>query len=652
MKNVIIKKIPQQKTYSPKSGDQVDYSLHTGQSGIYNKNDFKTNTLNIRSSYPEVDRDEANIEVEQGEIIVNSDLTGIYKINGKKHSKGGTPIKAKEGSYVISDHIKVIPDVLTILDLKQKGKSKKTWAELLQSHIDSKTFNTHNAILKDKAENKHVDIYEFNTAKNKIEDYKNIVSKVILGNELSKAMMGKSFEVPALAQPALESMQNDNSYSEEPLAKAQDGMTVKEPYVFGNIPDYGNVKGIVNASRLSNKYSWFKPFATANTKKGLYTPTGETSTFKGNPNSQYNNIDYWEKRYGKPFNNMKEFQGYMFGELQKYNPQAYNNIMKKWGETNAGTLIDGLGGERTEEAMGSRIPETPPQETPPNLVPPVEKMFSQQTKPYKSFTFDNPPKGNDKVGYDWLDQMTLLESMRRNPTYFPKTFIPQAVQYNPQLEDPNYYPMLSAQRTRSEMTNQFGNPQTARATLSYQPDMVQGILGENQRVSSNNLQTVNQAAQYNNQMFNNYNANVANLRTQDYDKNVLTRVNKDTERKLQANDTLGAIGNMRMNRDQMRYYLSQNPQYGLTNPNDYSSSLGFISGRDRNDSATEQSAPSLEESFNSILNMTKGLKPETIEAIGNIYRAFNNNDRRVTRQDYTQTKQKIGPRTINRVDYD
>lgn len=640
MKKVKIIKAPTQPSYNLRSGDQVNYGLYTGSFDTYNVNDYSKDNSNIRGSYPQVDRDEANIEVEQGEIIVNQDLSAIYNLGGKKHSKGGTPIKAKEGSYIVSDYIKVNPDIAELLgfDLGKKDK-KKTWAELLKSTIDAKTYNSYNAILKDKSENKNVDLYEYNTAKNKIDDLKTQVSKIILGNELSKAIQGKDYNIPQSSALAMEQIQNQQNFEDEPLVEAKDGMYLPKYQQQGlypippSIPDYANVSGIIQGANIANKYKWYKPFTASNTKQGQFSKnTGANTLFTGKNNSVYNDIDYWEKQYGKPFGSTKEMQGFVFNKLKSEYPEKYNEIINRWGLPSAGRLDDGFAGIRTEEGLKFRIPDKISTKKEDVVVPSVNtdtKKEDSYTNPGPSDNTVQTKKAPNNVGYDSLDQLSLLESMKRNPTRYPKTFIPDYQQYNPQLEDPNYYPILSAQRTRAELTNQFANPQIARNTLSFQPDLIQGILGENQRVGANNLQTVNQAKQYNSANYNNYANIVAGLRTQDYDKVVKTLDNRDTERKLQNNDMLGAVGNMRSNRDQMRAYLAQYPQFGLTNPNDYSSVPGFLGGSGNTWDTPGGQQPTMEEALVKARTMLQGINPETIPYFIDMLKmmGFGNNER-------------------------
>ena len=56
----------------------------------------------IGKNYPtEKDPKKANIEAEKGELILTKDFE-LYKINGKPHTKGGTPLAVNEGDFIFS----------------------------------------------------------------------------------------------------------------------------------------------------------------------------------------------------------------------------------------------------------------------------------------------------------------------------------------------------------------------------------------------------------------------------------------------------------------------------------------------------------------------------------------------------------------------
>lgn len=191
-------------------GDQMGYGLYRGQ-GVRDFEQFTQNdpASDLRTTYPESPRDKANIEVEKGEKIIARDGLSIFDVGGKKHSKGGTPVKAEPGSYVVSDFIGA-PKILQAqmgFEVKSDKKKDNTWARVLDSKVKSKDYNKLSKILQVAQSGMEVDPYELKTAQIKFPVYQDYVSKAALGGELSKALLGKEYEIPQLGMPALQKMQ-------------------------------------------------------------------------------------------------------------------------------------------------------------------------------------------------------------------------------------------------------------------------------------------------------------------------------------------------------------------------------------------------------------------------------------------------------------
>lgn len=120
--------------YNPYSNN-VDWE----QPSLYEEPDI---TKNVNP----VDRELADIEAEEGEIILKPDMSGIYEIKGKKHSKGGTPIQAEANSFIYSDYknLAISKEMQELLKLKKggpTGKQKNTPAEVLKRNLDIKHYN-------------------------------------------------------------------------------------------------------------------------------------------------------------------------------------------------------------------------------------------------------------------------------------------------------------------------------------------------------------------------------------------------------------------------------------------------------------------------------------------------------------------------------
>jgi len=187
------------------TGDQQNYGLYRGGGNL---KDYLTGTEessdeNVRVYYPE-DKENANVEVEKGELI--KDSQGLYKVGGKKHSEGGHLALVQPGAYVFSDYITMHPALQMGFGFEASSKKKKdnTIAALLNKKVDAKDYNRNMEIIRKAERGEPVDQYALNTAMNRIPDYNKYISRAALAGELSKALMGKDYEIPQLGMAALE----------------------------------------------------------------------------------------------------------------------------------------------------------------------------------------------------------------------------------------------------------------------------------------------------------------------------------------------------------------------------------------------------------------------------------------------------------------
>jgi len=137
-------------------------------------------------------RASANIEAEKGEtaFILNEDgLPAHYKIGGKRHTQGGTPLNVPEDTFIFSDTKGMIikdPQVLA-----QFGETKpKTPAKIAEKY----DMNEYRKVLSDKS----TDDLQKKTAENMIENYTMLLGKLALVQESSK---GFPQGIPMISQP-------------------------------------------------------------------------------------------------------------------------------------------------------------------------------------------------------------------------------------------------------------------------------------------------------------------------------------------------------------------------------------------------------------------------------------------------------------------
>lgn len=89
----------------------------------------------------------SNVEIEGGEIVLQPDLSALFKAQGKRHSKGGMDVLLRPDSFIFSDFkdLAITEDEKEKFELKKGGSSspqKNTPAEVLKKNVDVKHYNT------------------------------------------------------------------------------------------------------------------------------------------------------------------------------------------------------------------------------------------------------------------------------------------------------------------------------------------------------------------------------------------------------------------------------------------------------------------------------------------------------------------------------
>lgn len=89
----------------------------------------------------------SNVNVEGGEVVMNPDLSALFKAMGKKHSSGGMDVLLKPNSFIFSDDktLAFTPSEKKLFEFKEGGKyspSRNTPAEVLKKNVDVKHYNT------------------------------------------------------------------------------------------------------------------------------------------------------------------------------------------------------------------------------------------------------------------------------------------------------------------------------------------------------------------------------------------------------------------------------------------------------------------------------------------------------------------------------
>jgi hypothetical protein len=134
-----------------RTGTQVDYAMHPGDAFPHSGKSCsdKVDIYAVTHTIGPVDRDQANVEAERGEVLVaDMDQDGqleSFTITGKSHGKGGTPLAVPKGGFIFSnaDELKLKGKILAQLGKKEDSKKGYTPSEIAKDL----SLNDHKAIL-------------------------------------------------------------------------------------------------------------------------------------------------------------------------------------------------------------------------------------------------------------------------------------------------------------------------------------------------------------------------------------------------------------------------------------------------------------------------------------------------------------------------
>lgn len=88
----------------------------------------------------------SNVEIEKDEIVLQPDLTALFKARGKKHSDGGMDVNLKPESFIFSDDKKLALDerdhkLFELEEGKNFNKTINTPADVLKRNVDIEHYN-------------------------------------------------------------------------------------------------------------------------------------------------------------------------------------------------------------------------------------------------------------------------------------------------------------------------------------------------------------------------------------------------------------------------------------------------------------------------------------------------------------------------------
>ena len=212
--------------------------------------DSYTDNQGVTTSVKAVPREDATIEAEKGEYIYSD--KGLYKILGKKHYEGGTPLAAQGGEFIFSAHrdMSIDPKLQKEAGLKtssSKSLADNTPAKVLERNVDTKEYNRLKALL----QNKKLDAVTKKTAQlmlDKMDEKLKVISNL---QEAKKQKNPVEVKEQYLEQPEIQQDLNEQkqyAYGGDtglPMYQTQGAVdstaTPEQPEKEMELPDYGKV---------------------------------------------------------------------------------------------------------------------------------------------------------------------------------------------------------------------------------------------------------------------------------------------------------------------------------------------------------------------------------------------------------------------------
>lgn len=182
-------RITQQPSKSMKYGGQLGNGLDLGARKVYTDmpDSFSDSVSNTIGPVP---REEATIEAEKGETILNDE--GHFIIGGKSHAEGGTPLAAEEGDFIFSKKLKMKDPQQMAYFNKSFKKGGYGYADVAKQY----NMNKYKSILQDS----NADPIAKRTAELMLTNYENKLGMLAMAQEASK---GFPQGIPGIAQKVM-----------------------------------------------------------------------------------------------------------------------------------------------------------------------------------------------------------------------------------------------------------------------------------------------------------------------------------------------------------------------------------------------------------------------------------------------------------------
>ena len=284
----------------------------------------------IGTNYPtEKDPKKANIEAEKGELILTKDFE-LYKINGKSHAKGGTPLSVNEGDFIFSKKLEAPGSSFNKIFGNFDEKKNYSYADVASRFLK---MNDHKVLSTDS------NPIDRKTGVRMYEDYKNKLGMLAFLQEVSKGLPNG---IPSISAPMIDSLVKSPMGMESPEAMPPQGMQLptmdqEEPVEQGEEVPVASDQFMKMGGPVLQKYWGGGGWGPSKWKRKAYDPTLEYLSYT-NPDKKY------DIKTHEDYQNLVINDPVLFGNLkQKYTasdePMQITNLgrdmLKKAGVSNA-----------------------------------------------------------------------------------------------------------------------------------------------------------------------------------------------------------------------------------------------------------------------------------------------------------------------------
>lgn len=508
----------------------------------------------------------SNVEIEGGEVVLQPDLSALFKANGKKHSSGGMDVYLRPDSFVFSDFkdLSITEKEKELFELKMGGSAKgdSTPANTVKQNVNAKHYNS--------LINNITDLYKDDLARKSsammLEKYIQTLGNIAFLQEKKKEFPDGLPNFSLGTAPVFDEDKKEHIDESKQYAKYGG--------VIGNSSmQFGGLKTMVK----SNPKNEVNTTASTNPRQDRYI--GKYPPYPQKWNNYYDKIS--KTQYTAPdWINPSQF--YAVPGLVDYMKTLDKQKGIDWDMSKAD---DAQWGWRHQAALAKFFPNGNKPATP--QIPTIDRktlldqVGQNNIKPHQSPDLlqvplnpgevDGEAQGMKRADWQFTPWQKLSQAYNWGQVANVKRYMPYRSRYNATYADPSLVnPEQAIGDVKGSLNQQISSLSTlnpimrnAQAAASY-GQVISQIPGIRSQYDNQNSQIMNQFRQYNNQVRNNESmVNMANDQTY-YQQAIEGRKNFDNMRQFTANNAMNNVLRDVETNQKLAYNMLtlNNPAYG------------------------------------------------------------------------------------------